>query len=301
MRWNTVIAASEDLITPHAKTRDGFIELALEKNRRAAPYIEQARHLQTLARGQKDPFLLWGIETIRPALLAAAGVSEKAAAHLPPKVYPSVFQKFAKEFLVPAKGKYAEELIYRFLLTKGDALGGKMRNIGGRLGQRKLNRAVLANLSLAGVKYWTEPENYGGMEEEIKCIGWTIGGRPKILAYNITLSETKTNVDLCLAASPAKNWKKNIKSAGAYIALGELKSGFDPAGADEHWKTARGALARLRESIAPCPALFFVGAAVEKAMAQEIFDFLNDGNLQFAANLTADEQLTALCQWIINI
>ena len=51
------------------------------------------------------------------------------------------------------------------------------------------------------------------------------------------------------------------------IALGELKAGFDPAGADERWKTANSALDRIRKgfrAITKQPQLFFVGAAIER-------------------------------------
>lgn len=88
------------------------------------------------------------------------------------------------------------------------------------------------------------------------------------------------------------------------VALGELKGGIDPAGADEHWKTANSALDRIRkgfEKIEKRPAMFFIGAAIEKAMAQEIFQQLKTGVIQNAANLTNEEQLTAICHWIINL
>jgi len=59
----------------------------------------------------------------------------------------------------------------------------------------------------------------------------------------------------------------------SYIAMGELKGGIDPAGADEHWKTARAALDRIRKAFSKVevsPHNFFVGAAIAKRMAQEI-------------------------------
>ncbi|MDZ4383273.1 MAG: AvaI/BsoBI family type II restriction endonuclease [Thermodesulfovibrionia bacterium] len=39
-----------------------------------------------------------------------------------------------------------------------------------------------------------------------------------------------------------------IKNPSLYIALGELKGGIDPAGADEHWKTARTSLIRIQKA-----------------------------------------------------
>jgi type II restriction enzyme len=40
------ITKPEDLITSYSETRAGFIAIALEKNRQATPYVEEARVLQ---------------------------------------------------------------------------------------------------------------------------------------------------------------------------------------------------------------------------------------------------------------
>ncbi len=89
-----------------------------------------------------------------------------------------------------------------------------------------------------------------------------------------------------------------------YIALGELKGGIDPAGADEHWKTANSALNRIRKSFSEKklnPKTFFIGAAIENSMAYEIFKQLQNGTMNNAANLTNDDQLTEICNWIIHL
>jgi type II restriction enzyme len=94
------------------------------------------------------------------------------------------------------------------------------------------------------------------------------------------------------------------KTPEKYIALGELKGGIDPAGADEHWKTANTALERIRTSFVDLelnPPTFFIGAAIEKSMAQEIFSQLKSKTLTNAANLTVDSQLVAICDWICRL
>jgi type II restriction enzyme len=94
------------------------------------------------------------------------------------------------------------------------------------------------------------------------------------------------------------------KNAKKYLALGELKGGIDPAGADEHWKTANSALERIRKGFAKqrlSPKTFFVGAAIEKSMANEIYRQLQDGILSNAANLTNESQTVSLCKWLINL
>ncbi len=95
-----------------------------------------------------------------------------------------------------------------------------------------------------------------------------------------------------------------IYSYDRYIGLGELKGGIDPAGADEHWKTANSALNRIRTAFSKNnlnPHIFFIGAAIENSMATELFRQLQKGTLSNAVNLTIDDQLTSICNWIINL
>jgi hypothetical protein len=90
-------------------------------------------------------------------------------------------------------------------------------------------------------------------------------------------------------------------SAGSYLALGELKGGIDPSGADEHWKTARAALDRIREAFSNArhsPYTFFIGAAIEKRMAVEIWDQLENGLLTNAANLNDPNQIASVSRWL---
>ena len=87
--------------------------------------------------------------------------------------------------------------------------------------------------------------------------------------------------------------------------FGELKGGIDPAGADEHWKTGNTALNRIRTSFAaagyPRMMTSFVGAAIERSMAEEIYNQLESGTLTNATNLTNNYQLIEYCNWLIEL
>jgi len=113
------------------------------------------------------------------------------------------------------------------------------------------------------------------------------------------------NIDVILLTSERTqlNLRERLERKEDYLACGELKGGIDPAGADEHWKTARSALNRIRSSFAgqTGPCLFFVGAAIEQAMANEIFAQLESGRLSYAANFTKPEQLEDLCSWLVEL
>ena len=127
-----------------------------------------------------------------------------------------------------------------------------------------------------------------------------------ILNTNVPL--VNKNVDLSILECKIEDLKTGkqsiIHQPDKFIALGELKGGIDPAGADEHWKTARSALNRIRTSFDKKklkPQTFFVGAAIENAMAVEIFKQLKSGGMSNAANLSNNQQLTTICNWVINL
>jgi hypothetical protein len=294
--------------------RAGFVALALEKNRRATPFVEQARALKVAASSAASPADLFKIEGIQPALLAAAGVSDKAAGHLQPEDKVAAVRGLIENFLAPAGANFAEELVFRFLLTRGDTLGGSMRNVGGVLAQRKLSRALISSLTLAGVPYrwlpstnnvWTQmTDDDSDIELHLRGLSWVRARRRRTVVFNLTVPFLKNNVDLCLFNCAPEDLQANYELPSAYVALGELKGGIDPAGADEHWKTARTALARIRavfEHGGQKPHTFFVGAAIARKMAQEVWTDLEAGTLENAANLTVDSHVASLARWLCSL
>ncbi len=309
----------EDLITSYEAVRAGFVALALEKNRRATPFVEQARALKIIASTTKNSSDLLTIEDIQPALLTAAGISDKAAVHLQDQDKRDAIQGLIQNFLEPAAENFVEELIYRFLLTRGDTLGGSMRNAGGAIAQRKLSRALISTLRVSGRSYewlhsinnqWaTSIENDADIELYLRGLSWQKDNQCRTLIFNLTVPTVKNNIDLCLLdCSSAQINKKQAKeiynNPNIYLAFGELKGGIDPAGADEHWKTARTALIRIQSAFATInlkPELFFVGAAIERKMATEIWNMLENDLLSNAANLTNEFQLNSLARWLYNI
>jgi hypothetical protein len=142
-----------DLVTSHAETRAGFLELALEKNRQATPFITQARALKAAVLLLANPAELLTLSSIRSALVTAAGLSDRAAGHLDTATKEQAARDFIANFLDPAGADWVDELVYRFLITRGDTVGGSMRNIGGAIAQRKLTRNIIAALSLANISF----------------------------------------------------------------------------------------------------------------------------------------------------
>ncbi|MEK0181264.1 AvaI/BsoBI family type II restriction endonuclease [Microcoleus anatoxicus] len=108
--------SSDNLVTTHEATRAGFVALALEKNRRATPYLAEARALQEAARQAEIPTDLLNVKGIEMGLLTAAGLSDKSLAHLMPKDKIEAINGLIRNFLEPAGTNFVEELVFRFLL-----------------------------------------------------------------------------------------------------------------------------------------------------------------------------------------
>jgi len=308
------LKSAKSLVTPYEATRAGFVALALERSRRSTPFVEQARALKAAASQAKTPNDLMKIPEIQPALLTAAGVSDKATGHLQDQDKKEAVTDLIKKYLEPAGQAFVEELVYRFLLTRGDTLGGSMRNIGGVLAVRKLSRAIISNLTMARIPYqWLHSSNNtwaagteenAGIELDLQGLSWSNRNGTRTLIYNLTVPHVKKNVDMCLLNCKPQDYKTAYKNLSLYVALGELKGGIDPAGADEHWKTAGTAFTRIRKAFSArklAPQLFFVGAAIENGMAEEIWRELEEGSLSNAANLTDSNQMASLCRWLCSI
>jgi type II restriction enzyme len=307
------IKSPTDLVTPHEATRAGFIAMALEKNFLASPFVEQAKTLKVLASQAKTPCELLSIVGIREGLLTASGLSDKSLNHLSDIDKANAIKNLIEHFLEPVGTAFIDELVYRFLIVKGDTLGGKARNLAGSLGEQKFFRAMISSFSLAGIEYqwldsesqqWKSATNETGIEKRIKAFHWN----DRLFYLNLNAPLVGKNVDMILLNGkqnePIRGKDSLLLQPDRYIALGELKAGIDPAGADEHWKTVATALKRIRESFERKglnPLTFFIGAAIEKAMAKEIFEQLQNKTLSHAANLTNEKQLTMICQWIIKL
>ncbi|MDE0555019.1 MAG: restriction endonuclease [Candidatus Poribacteria bacterium] len=309
------LSAVADLITAPEDIRAGFVALALERSRRATPFVEQARALKTSARSAKHPKDLLDIERIRTALLTASGFSDKATKQTTEKDQTNAIQDFIEKFLEPAGTNFVEELVYRFLLTRGDSLGGSMRNIAGKLAERKLNRSIISALTLTETSYqwlnaasntWIKgTNNTADIEFSLKGLSWERNNKTRMLIYNRTISLVGKNIDICLLdCTPDEASRETYRIPEKFIAFGELKGGIDPAGADEHWKTAQTALTRIKTAFAGhnlSPYLFFIGAVIADSMAAKIWNQLEDGTLKNAANLTNSDQVASLSNWLVEL
>jgi len=298
------VKSSKDLVTSIDITQSGFLQQALRKTKEASPYVDHAKRFLNKLQVARAPKELLGFPEIRDDLITAAGFSDKATNYFSPSELEEALLRVLQEIEQRTGSDWRTEIIYRFLLTRGDTLGGVMRNIMGAEAKTKFAEAILTALRDKGIIPTITSSRRD--TEKVQQVSWPwrvllFDKKPKIIGKNvdaILLRRTSelTNVDSDLSITALLNNKEN------YLACGEVKGGIDPAGADEHWKTAYGALDRIREKFkGKPPKLFFVGAAIENSMAEEIFSQLQSGLLSHAANLHVPQQLSDLAFWLISL
>ena len=308
------VSSSEDFVTTQDARRDGFLEIALRRNTESIPYINQGKALWAKLNAEtKSCEDILNMKEIRGALLLAAGLSVKAQSHLTDDDKVKILEEFVSQILRPCGTKYIDEVVYRYLLSLGDQLGGRMRNIIGTIAREKLSRRIIAQLRLHDFPFavhrgdgkWIEGLDCSTADEgDAKAIRWQNGNYQRMLVHNTNIPNVSKNVDIVVFNQVTDSIDKKHLDAVLgdqknYVVMGELKGGIDPAGADEHWKTARAALDRIRATFKKVY-IAFIGGAIEKAMADEIYNQLQNGLLDYAANLTNDNQLSSFCDWLIN-
>lgn len=317
MPFNRFIKSAQSLVTTHEETRAGFLSIALEKNRIGDPYIQNAFAFKAMVAGTKKADDLLNVPNVRPFLVTAAGLSEKSLSYLTEADQTEAISELIEKFLKPAGEAYIDEAIFRYLLICGDTVGGMMRNKIGTLGQKKLIRVIYSSMSVRGLcidrlltstRRWARIDTTEtGTEENVKALHWQNAAGHRILVFNAKIPTVDKNVDICLFSGDTNNYDQGriVRHNEHTIMLGELKGGYDPAGADEHWKTGNSALNRIRTSFSKAGfsqiKTSFVGAAIAYSMAEEIYNQLTDGTLSNAANLTKNDQLVEYCNWLIEL
>jgi hypothetical protein len=290
------IHSAQDLVTSREATRDGFLSQAFHKTQIASPYIIQARQLRDELQQSADPQSVVNNPGIYNELVASAGFSDKAVDYISEHELREAVLEVLEAIHEQAQTDWREEILYRFLLTKGDSLGGTMRNTTGASAQVKFVEAILDALHLNGL---SPSIQQAPIKQKVQTIGWP----SRLLLFDKKPPLIGNSVDVILLKRlPAASVSMLLGQPTNYIACGELKGGIDPAGADEHWKTASSALERIRRKFPEnTPKLFFAGAAIEQAMATEVFSQLRSGLLAHAANLNVPHQLSDLATWLVGL
>jgi hypothetical protein len=122
-----------DLETTHNEKKLGFLGIALRKSKEAQHYVNLAEALKTNITNYQNVNDLLKIKELLVPLCEASGISTKARGYLNENELRELLKDFFAEFMDPLGSSYHDNLVSRYLLTLGDALGGRMRNIIGNI------------------------------------------------------------------------------------------------------------------------------------------------------------------------
>src|SRR3989344_3510430 len=125
------IKKAKDLQTSHRAICDGFLAQAVQKTEKARPYVEEARAFYEALKKVKTIEDLLASKKYRRDLVTACGFSDKAMAQLTEVELDNAIKKVLVRIHKESGKEFRENILYRYLLTKGDTLGGSIRNITG--------------------------------------------------------------------------------------------------------------------------------------------------------------------------
>ncbi|MBN1148631.1 MAG: hypothetical protein JXA78_15335 [Anaerolineales bacterium] len=228
--------------------------------------------------------------------------------------------------LIKVSGVSTNRHLEMLYVNLGDSLGGISRNEVGRVASAKVIRYIVTHMHSLGllvrVKYVLK-DHYAEDDEENEDV--VLIGQEQVLEISpdIDLESKLTELDnhrvkyrelvfsngCALRLDRQVTWysEKESKSykigpdfhsttdgSDTMIWVAELKGGADPAGSDEHWKTATQALGRVIEASARAgkikPKLSFMATILVERVASEAQQWVNEGKLTSVYNLTKIEE-----------
>ncbi|MFH1893463.1 MAG: AvaI/BsoBI family type II restriction endonuclease [Candidatus Zixiibacteriota bacterium] len=193
------VRSSADLVTSHRAVCDGFLLQALTKTQKATPYTEKARDFFRILSAIQDISGIGSRADIQEQLLFAAGFSDKARSHLTGEELSRALQRVLESIASHTPDGWREELVYRYLLTRGDSLGGSMRNITGALAGKQFSEAVIGALHERGVT--PSVVRSSSNRDKIQSIAW----QSRLLLFDKKPIFIGKNIDVILVAATASN------------------------------------------------------------------------------------------------
>ncbi|PHM22261.1 AvaI/BsoBI family type II restriction endonuclease [Xenorhabdus ehlersii] len=288
-----------DLVTNKGATETGFFSQANEKLRRTESIIKTAQYFAQNANDIETIKDIRDDDTLLEFVIASCMLSKKSLSHLSTDIQDEIINKLI-DFSKLNDGEYVSSLQQRYLLTAGDSLGGTMRNVIGQLAQEKLTNSIIAELENRRLS----PKPEYNKSNKIVAVQWTSHSDEKrCIIFDKKPKFIDKSVDIIVLKGHSAI-TRDLENPEDYLCCGELKGGIDPAGADEHWKTAKTALERIISSFGKkeirAPNLVFLGSAIETAMSKEIFSLLESGWLKGAANINYPDQFDEVIDIIIS-
>jgi type II restriction enzyme len=306
---------ADRLVTTSDQARGALIAFLVEKAESAIPLIEQAKALRVAALACSSATELLHRREIWTAVLMAAGLSIGEIKQLPDEYKVAVIQSLINEYLQPRGAQFVDELVYRFLVARGMGLAKALRKLVILVANRNIARGIVAALLVRDIPMMVKRtansvwQSWNASTDDpplgVRGIAWASSDGPRTLLFNTRVPSIGRSVSVVVRRfSSMEEERATLHNPAAYLAVGQVSSGFDPEGKDDHWHGAERALEQIIDrftALDHVPQTFFVGGIIDHVAALEIWDWLRDGRLDNAANSNDEVQLGSLCQWLISL
>lgn len=216
--------------------------------------------------------------------------------------------------LVLAGGVTPYRHIVMMTANLGDSLGGTSRNEVGRVAMMRIINPLVRHLftqeRLSSILYTLKGQITGENTGAVKRKRLVITSETDVKqllngfeTYRVLYHELETSNGSKLLLNRQLTWQSqtnrsykvgpdlysNVADVDMLWAA-ELKGGADPAGSDEHWKTATQALGRILQAAEktdrPKPMLSFIATILVERVAREAQSWIEQGKLTSVYNLT---------------
>ena len=181
------IVKYQDLVTEQSDTVKGFLEQSLHKITQAEPYVKRAILFSQALKSTKTDKDIFELTEYWDELVAACGYSDKSKSYFTRTDLKNSIQAVLINLLKVNPNGFKDELVYRYLITKGDTVGGIMRNLGGALAGRK----VIQKISEALINKNITPALRHSKKNKVQGLSWN----NRILLFDIKPKLINKNID----------------------------------------------------------------------------------------------------------
>jgi hypothetical protein len=288
-----------------------LVTMLRERGAISIPLIEHAKALRVAVAHCGSARELLAMTEIQAALLTAAGVSDAELQQCSDEDKVRAVRGLVEKVLIPADAHFVDELIYRFLLVKGERFKSSTANLSRVIAARRLARGIAAalhvrsmplSLRLKGCARWELwDSSVCDVPLAVEGIAWVQAEQPRLLLFNPELAQG-SEVDVAVFAHDHAAQAQPAQLPPNLIGLGVIQPESGTADRSGNWAWHQDRLTNARnrwDAAAKRPYMFFVGTGAEETADADTWFEVQQGSPTRAANGRNAAQLGALCQWIV--
>jgi hypothetical protein len=304
----------EELITTPIQRRATVLAAAQEFHDRQQIVLGQVADLRLAAADADTPWDLLGRKHMRRGLEIAAGVGATERRLLTTEEIDLAIHVMVEDCLLPAGAEFANALALKYLVSTRCNRSEQLASSIPFLSREQFCLAMTAALrrrSIATQIKWHATGQWGTWNPEdllmgtaVQGLAWAGHDRPRTLLFNSRVGPHGKKFAVVLrrftGSRSDQSANENATSSDC-LGFGDI-GGFETA-ADRWEKKGQVAAKEVHRSFeaGQGPQGFFIGCDISEATAKELWSDLHSGVISQAANVRCEEQLDAVCEWLIEL